>query len=225
MFTGLVQAMGSVCEFKPQGNLHRLILEMPRWKAEWGSKPMVGDSMAVNGVCLTILNEVEDFSDHWTAAFDVSNESIERSQFSQLKIGDLVNIEWSLAVGDRLGGHIVSGHVDGVGEITRLAKRSEDDCFDLSVRLEGKSRQQIAPFVANKGSLAIQGVSLTVNAIEESKTVSEITFCILPHTMEQTNFHKLSVGALVNVEADPMVKQFCRYQSFTSGQFMGEKLQ
>lgn len=168
----------------------------------------IGDSISVNGICLTVTN----FAKNRFMA-DVMPETIKRTSLSELKIGDAVNLERALKVGDSLDGHIVSGHIDGVGKI--LSIRPEDNALIINVSAENSLLRQIA----TKGSVALDGISLTVvDAGTESFSVS-----MIPHTLEVTNFKFKKVGSLVNIETDILAKYIDRLINFKTSPTIDEK--
>jgi riboflavin synthase len=159
--------------------------------SEIGSATKLGDSISVNGCCLTV---VEFDSTHFVA--DLSGETLLRTNFGEKKPGNLVNLERPLAAGGRLGGHLMQGHVDGIGRVTRLVP--EGDNWWLSVRVPEDLRR----YVAEKGSIAIDGISLTVARWQDG--IADIA--IIPFTYEHTNVHAMSVNDAVNVETDILAK-------------------
>jgi riboflavin synthase len=191
MFTGLVERMGVVADVGPRDGGLRLTLSVPEWRE--GVTP--GDSIAVNGCCLTVVQTTRD-----GFAFDVVPESAHRTALGALSPGDPVNLERALRLDQRLGGHLVQGHVDGVGRVA-------------DVRPEGAGRriafelpEGVPRFVAEKGSIAIDGVSLTVAACDGMRC--EIAF--IPHTLEVTVAGRYVAGTPVNVEADLMARYAAR---------------
>ena len=191
MFTGLVERTGAVAGVTPRAGGLRLALAVPGWEREVA----VGDSIAVNGCCLTVVAITGA-----EIAFDVVPESVRRTVLGTLAPGDLVNLERPLRLDQRLGGHLVQGHVDGVGAV-------------VTVRPEGQGRRiafevpaHVARFVAEKGSIAIDGVSLTVAACAAARC--EVAF--IPHTLEVTVAGRYTAGTRVNVEADLMARYAAR---------------
>lgn len=188
MFTGIIQAIGTIRAVEARGGDARVRI-MPG--ALELNDARIGDSIAVNGVCLTAI-EIgrEEF------AADVSAETLARTTFARLKAGDRVNLEKSLALGERLGGHLVSGHVDGVGRmrIRERAARSERFAIEAPVGL--------ARYIAEKGSICVDGVSLTVNAVAGSG----FSVNIVPHTLSATTLGDLHEGGEVNLEVDLLAR-------------------
>jgi riboflavin synthase len=195
MFTGIIQAQGSITALERRGGDVRLSVQstgLPFASYE------VGESIAVNGVCLTAVVLRDDGFDT-----DVSVETLDVTNLGRLGVGSPVNLEPSLALGDRLGGHLVSGHVDCLGTVRRV----ESDA--RSVRLEIEMPAALARYVAKKGSVTVDGVSLTVNAV--AGTVFEVN--IIPHTAEVTIIGDYAVGSTVNIEVDLLARYLERLLS------------
>ena len=192
MFTGIVETTGEVISFVPGAGAARLVVRA----GEIAGRLRLGDSVAVSGVCLTALEMGPD----WFAA-DLAAETIARTTLSRLEAGSLVNLELPTPAGAPLGGHVVQGHVDGVGTLVGLDPVTpgvEASDWVLRVRLpEGMAR-----YVVQKGSITVEGISLTVAGIEGD----EIWIAILPHTYAATNLHTLKVGMGVNLEVDVLAK-------------------
>lgn len=187
MFTGLVEELGRVKAIRRGARSVRLTV---------GARTIMdgvklGDSIAVNGTCLTVV----EYGDSWFTA-DVMPETMERTAMAGLKNGDAVNLERTLRVGDRLGGHIVSGHIDGVGVIR--AKETDDNA--VVVRIAAPA--EVMRYVVAKGSVAIDGISLTVVAAGPDW----FTVSLIPHTASMTTLGLKGVGASVNLEADVIGK-------------------
>lgn len=190
MFTGIIEGAGTIdsLDHDAQGGKLRVSLATAR---EIGLGIKVADSIAVNGCCLTV---VEFDGDRFSA--DLSGETLRRTSFGEKKAGDRVNLERPLAANARLGGHFVQGHVDGVGRVTRLAPEGEN--WWLSVRVPEELRR----YLAEKGSLAIDGISLTVAAWHDG--IADIA--IIPFTYEHTNVKGMLPGDAVNLETDILAK-------------------
>ena len=184
MFTGIIQAVGEIAALEPQGG--DLRLRVRTGKLDLGDvRP--GDSIAVSGVCLTAVELPGD--GFWA---DVSGETLAYTVIGDLKAGARVNLEKALLPTTRLGGHLVSGHVDGVGEV--IERRSDA----RSERLRIRTPQGLARYIAAKGSICVDGVSLTVNAVE--RNVFELN--IVPHTLAETTLDEYRPGRRVNLEVD-----------------------
>ncbi len=184
MFTGIIQAKGSIQEvLSSKKGAHLKIISNTLNLAD--SK--IGDSIAVDGVCLTVTKLSED----WFSA-DVSNETMSCTTFSELIQGQSVNLERSLRLNQGIDGHLVSGHVDGIGEI-----HSIDEDGD-SVRIKVQAQGDIMKYIAKKGSICINGVSLTVNSVESNI----IDVNIVPHTFSVTTLGELKLNSFVNLEID-----------------------
>ena len=189
MFTGLVQEIGRVREVRrsPSGAFLRIACSF--------SPFTLGESIAVNGCCLTVTSMADD---SFTA--DASQETLDKTTVGQLKVGDGVHLERALATGDRLGGHLVSGHVDGVGKLVDKVPVGDSLCARFEVPA------LLAPLIAPKGSVTLDGVSLTVNRVEGNRF--EVT--LVPFTQKETLFAQRSPGAAINVEVDVLAKYVAR---------------
>src|SRR5580658_5833194 len=188
MFTGIVQDVGRVQLLEPRGGDVRMVIQFDRLKP---SDFQVGDSICVQGCCLTAT----EFPGRAFAA-DVSRETLNLTTLGDLRAGTPVNLEPSLKAGDALGGHLVSGHVDGVAEICERSDEARSQRFRIRVP------PALARYVARKGSVALDGVSLTVNAAEQQ----EFEVNLVPHTLAVTTLAGLAVGERVNVEVDVIAR-------------------
>ncbi|MBL4827649.1 MAG: riboflavin synthase [Spongiibacteraceae bacterium] len=188
MFTGIVDAVGLVQSTQPrEGDLR---LRIASGSLDLGDVAL-GDSIATNGVCLTLVKlTCEGFE------ADVSRETLQYSTLQALKMGNPVNLEKALTLSTRLGGHLVSGHVDGVGEVLAIDKDAR------SVRYRLRAPESLAKYIAHKGSICVDGVSLTVNAVQ----TNEFELNIVPHTIEQTIIAAYQVGSQVNLEVDVIAR-------------------
>ncbi len=188
MFTGIILAVGQITAIEPKGGDYRL-------KINTGKLPIadadLGDSIAVNGVCLTA---VELGRDYFYA--DVSNETISRTILKAARVGTAVNLELALTPTTRLGGHIVSGHVDGIGSVV---SKSQDG---RSFKYKFKVPDGLAKYIAEKGSICINGVSLTVNEVDGAL----FSVNIVPHTLQETTLGELAAGKEVNLEVDLLAR-------------------
>lgn len=197
MFTGLIESTGTIRSLEEWHGVMRLTVAGP---ASLVRRLHAGDSVAVSGVCLTVV----DFSpDSGTFAADLAAETIARTSLSRLHSGSIVNLELPTAAGTPLGGHIVQGHVDGVGKVQSLeplATGPRSSATDWWLRLT--IPEDCARYVVEKGSIAIEGISLTVARIDGAA----VTIAIIPHTYTVTNLHTLTTGSPVNIEVDVMAK-------------------
>jgi riboflavin synthase len=188
MFTGIVQAIGIVTRVEPRGGDTRLHIEAG---ALGLGDVALGDSICVSGVCLTAIA-----LEGTVFAVDVSVETLSCTTLATLQTGDGVNLEKSLRLADRLGGHLVSGHVDGIGRVVAITPdaRSQRWVFELP--------RELARYVAAKGSICVDGVSLTVNEVEGNR----FGVNLIPHTIEVTTFRDRRAGAQVNIEIDMIAR-------------------
>ena len=188
MFTGIIQAIGKIADIELRGGDARVRVDTGQLDM---SHVNAGDSIAVSGVCLTA---VEHSASGFTA--DVSGESLSRTTLGELRAGDAVNLEKALTLGTPLGGHLVSGHVDGVGTV--IGRETEG----RSVRFKFQAPDTLARYIAEKGSICVDGVSLTVNTVNGAKF--EVN--IVPHTLAQTTLDSLRPGSKVNLEVDLLAR-------------------
>ena len=184
MFTGIIEAIGSVAKLQQLGSDWRLTIDSGKLDL---SDVVLGDSIAVNGCCLTVVEMQKNLF-----GADVSNESMRCTALGQFKGGTPVNLEKAMLASGRLGGHIVSGHVDGVGNLI------ESSADGASVRLVYEAPKEIAKYIADKGSICIDGTSLTVNEVSGLK----FTVNVIPHTQTETIIGDYKVGQRVNLEVD-----------------------
>ena len=203
MFSGLVEDVGIVEDFRlaPGGAKLRLRSNLKDLK--------IGDSVAVNGVCLTLVSFEKNL-----LSFDLSQETLNRSNLRFLKKGDLVNLERALKVGDRIGGHILQGHVDFTSRIEGFFQRGQH--WELRVQIP----EEYLVYVVEKGSIGIDGISLTINSVQKGI----ISINIIPHTYQHTNLKSRKVGDLVNVELDILGKYVVNYIKSLQGQGKLERL-
>ena len=186
MFTGLVEALGEVDSLQATGEQARLELVIP-----FADELALGDSVAVNGCCLTVAEISSD-----SVAFDVLAQTLRVTSLGKLSEGSVVNLERALRVGDRLGGHFVQGHVDAVGVIVSLEENGQEHVVEVSLPPE------IHKLCVGKGSIAIDGISLTIAELKEASAV----FWITPHTFSNTNLRDAKPGDTVNLEGDMLAK-------------------
>jgi len=188
MFTGIILAVGKIAAIQPKGGDYRLKIETGKLAINDAD---LGDSIAVNGVCLTAV----ELGPNYFCA-DVSNETLSRTSLKSAAVGAAVNLELALTPTTRLGGHIVSGHVDGLGAVI---SRHQDG---RSYRFKFKAPNELAKYIAEKGSICINGVSLTVNEVDGAM----FSVNIVPHTLKETTLGEMVAGAEVNLEVDLLAR-------------------
>lgn len=190
MFTGIIEGLGNIVRFdKKTTNRSAAKMKIKLGKIAKGLK--IGDSVAINGVCLTAVNISKD-----VAEFEMVGETIKKTNLGSLKSGNKVNIERSLKVGERLEGHFVLGHVDGVGIISKMEKQPNQ------IKIWTKVPKELSKYIIKKGSVTVDGISLTVvDVLKDQFSVS-----IIPHTMKITNLSYKKVGDKVNIETDILGK-------------------
>ena len=186
MFTGLVEAIGSVASLESKGGQARLTLGIP-----FAAELALGDSVAINGCCLTVAELAAD-----GVSFDLLAQTLRVTSLGGLEAGSIVNLERAMMVGDRFGGHFVQGHVDGTGKITRLEASGQDHIVGVSMPPE------IHRLCIDKGSLTLDGISLTIAELTGDGAV----FWITPHTWQHTHLHRTKTGQAVNLETDMLAK-------------------
>ena len=203
MFTGLVEEIGSVVEITETAGAARLRVHAPITAADAAH----GDSISVNGVCLTVVDQGAD----WFVA-DVMAETLRASVIGTVREGDSVNLERAALANSRLGGHIVQGHVDGSGT---LLSRTEGSAWHV---LRFTLPADLAPLVANKGSITVSGVSLTVSAVSEASDKEQwFEVSLIPETLAATTLGALEIGQPVNLETDILARHVERLLSFREG--------
>jgi len=196
MFTGIIAAIGTLHEREPHEGDLRLRFEVPS-ELMRGCKS--GDSISVSGVCLTMLEpDAAGFS------ADLSVETLARTSLGDRQAGDHVNLELALRASDRLGGHLVSGHVDGLAELVSRTADARSEHFEF------KAEHGLARFIAPKGSVCLDGISLTVNEVDDNR----FSVCIIPHTLNVTTLGGLAVGENVNLEADLIARYLERLNQY-----------
>ena len=208
MFTGIVTAIGTIESVEKRGDL-RVTVACPFDP----SAIDIGASIACSGVCLTVVERGQDDDGGWFDV-DVSEETVSKTKTgdshddSMWSEGHRLNLERALKLGEELGGHIVTGHVDGVGTVTYREENGD------SIRFAIRAPQELAPFIAPKGSITVDGVSLTVNAVTDHRDgTAEFQLNIIPHTAEVTTLGTLSSGDRVNLEIDVLARYLMRMQS------------
>lgn len=187
MFTGIIEEIGTIKKFSKSGNDALIIVECKNVLED----TKIGDSIAINGVCQTVTS-----IDKNSFSAQVSSETLNVTTFSKLKTGAKINLERALTLNSRLGGHIVSGHIDGLAKVKNIQKQSE--FYNLNFEIE----KNLEKYIAKKGSVAINGVSLTIAEIISN----EFAVAIIPHTFENTNLNCLKTGDFVNIEVDILAK-------------------
>lgn len=206
MFTGIVTAIGTIESVEQRGDL-RVRVTCP-WDPE---RIAIGASIACAGVCLTVVERGGTPGNAWFAV-DVSAETVSRTAKGMWKEGERINLEGSLKVGDELGGHIVSGHVDAVGRIANWEPQGD------SMRVTVLAPAALAPFIAAKGSITVDGVSLTVNAVDDRPDGGvHFGLNVIPHTSEVTTLGELAQGSEVNLEIDTVARYLQRLESLRAG--------
>ncbi|MFA6436215.1 MAG: riboflavin synthase [Candidatus Gracilibacteria bacterium] len=190
MFTGLIQSIGKINRLETTKTGLRMTL-----CASFSKKIKPGDSIAVNGVCLTVIAPPNKAK---MVSFDVMPETLKTTTLGFLKKSDFVNLESALCVGDALGGHFVQGHVDGVGMVQRIVAQNKE--FRVWISLP----RSLQRYVAKKGSIAIDGVSLTVSDVKKSPASFEV--CLIPHTLANTTLFNFKKGTRVNLEIDLLAR-------------------
>ena len=198
MFTGIITGMGQISAVQPLGDTaahgKRLVITPP---AGYLDDVGLGDSIALNGACMTVTS-MDPAAPQFT--IDISAESLDKT--TGLGAPGPINLEKALRANDRLGGHLVSGHVDGIGEVTQFAQVGE------SWELRVLAPRELARYLAYKGSITINGVSLTVNRIADSADGCEVSINLIPHTVENTALGTLKAGSRVNLEID-LIARYC----------------
>ncbi len=186
MFTGLVEATGTVVSIEDLGDQARLVIELP-----FATELKDGDSVAINGCCLTVTST----TDH-TASFDLLAQTMRVTSLGALKEESLVNLERAMMVGDRFGGHFVQGHVDATGTLTAIREDGQDHIIEVELP------ESVERLCVDKGSLCIDGISLTIAELKDSTA----TFWITPHTWAHTHLVAARAGQPINLEADMLAK-------------------
>jgi riboflavin synthase len=193
MFTGIIECLATVRRLAPGGPGRNLELNFPI--ADFLNDVKTGDSIAINGACLTVVACSQD-----SCSFQIGPETCERTNLGQLREGDRVNVERSLRLGDRLGGHMVQGHVDAIGHIDQRSRQGEWDVLWF------RCPETLTLQMVSKGSIAIDGVSLTLVHVERDR----FSVALIPHTLAATTLGFKPVGATVNLETDMIAKHVCK---------------
>ncbi|MBU3637625.1 riboflavin synthase [Polynucleobacter sp. es-MAR-4] len=198
MFTGIITAVGQIQSAQVKGDGMYLVVEVP---AGYLEDVVLGDSIAIQGACMTATELT-----HNTFALDISRESLNKTVGLD-QVGP-VNLEKALRLNDRLGGHLVSGHVDGVGKVAHFATVAQDPYGSWLLQIEAP--KELAPFLAYKGSIVVNGASLTVNKTQDSQNACVVDINIIPHTLENTTLGNLKKGDAVNLEIDLIARYVAR---------------
>ncbi len=200
MFTGIITDIGTIAKLEQRGDLRVTI----QCGYDTGSIAL-GASIGCSGICLTVV----DKGPSWFAA-DISTESLGCTNAGDWREGSRINLERALKVGDELGGHIVSGHVDGVGYILAITQTGDSKTFTFA------AQTNLAPYLAPKGSVTLNGVSLTINAVTDVLDGVHFTVNIIPHTSLWTSFGTAVVGDRINIEIDVLARYLSRMKAFMS---------
>ena len=198
MFTGIITAVGQITSAQAKGDGMHLVVTVP---TSYLDDVVLGDSIAIQGACMTATELTSN-----TFALDISRESLNKTVGLD-KMGP-VNLEKALRLNDRLGGHLVSGHVDGVGKVVHFAAVAQDAYGSWLLRIAAP--KELAAFLAYKGSIVVNGVSLTVNRTEDTADTCVVDINIIPHTLENTTLGKLKQGDAVNLEIDLIARYVSR---------------
>ena len=200
MFTGIISHLGKVSAIKNNAKKD-LLLVISLAKKTVARKLEIGCSIAINGVCLTLISK-KIIRDDILLSFQASQETCVKTTLEKFKIDEIVNVEFALRVGDELGGHMVLGHVDEIAKIALVKKIKDSTRFDFS------ASKKIMRFIAAKGSVVLNGVSLTVNRVDKNS----FSVNIIPHTFLHTNFCNLKTGDFVNLEIDAIARYLINYK-------------
>jgi riboflavin synthase len=208
MFTGLVQALGTLTELTPSAAGARLRVDL----AELATQPIsLGDSICVAGVCLTVVHLAGNI-----ASFDVITETLQRTSLGDRAVGDKLNLELSLTPTSFMGGHFVQGHIDSVGTVEYVA--AEEENWRITVGIE----RSIRPLVVPKGSITIEGVSMTIASTDPAG--STFTLAVIPTTLQRTTLGKLEYGQRVNLETDILARTVVHWLAMQTGDALGARV-
>ncbi|MFA6123437.1 riboflavin synthase [Sphingomonas sp.] len=202
MFTGIITDIGTIDRVEARGDRRIFV------RTDYDMAGVdLGASIACSGVCLTVIDKSGAGEPGWFAA-DVSGETVSRTPPQQWTTGRRLNLERALKLGEELGGHIVTGHVDGIGSVVSVSDDGDSRKIDIAVPAD------LAPFVAQKGSITVDGVSLTVNAVADHGTTSHFSLNIIPHTQAMTTLGDLHPGDAVNIEIDVLARYLKRMEHY-----------
>jgi riboflavin synthase len=204
MFTGIIEAVGNIKAININAKGARLVIDTNNLDM---SDVKLGDSIATNGICLTVV-DFDSSKNNGSYSADVSNETLQRTGFANYQVGWKVNLEKAMLANTRFGGHMVSGHVDGVSEIISISNNGN------SIEYWLKMPSDLAHYIAEKGSVTIDGTSLTVNALTDGK----FRLTIVPHTVKETIFADYKVGTKVNIEVDLIARYLERLLTKTAAE-------
>jgi riboflavin synthase len=204
MFTGIIEAVGNIKAININAKGARLVIDTNNLDM---SDVKLGDSIATNGICLTVV-DFDSSKNNGSYSADVSNETLQRTGFANYQVGWKVNLEKAMLANTRFGGHMVSGHVDGVSEIISISNNGN------SIEYWLKMPSDLAHYIAEKGSVTIDGTSLTVNALADGK----FRLTIVPHTVKETIFADYKVGTKVNIEVDLIARYLERLLTKTAAE-------
>jgi riboflavin synthase len=204
MFTGIIEAVGNIKAININAKGARLVIDTNNLDM---SDVKLGDSIATNGICLTVV-DFDSSKNSGSYSADVSNETLQRTGFANYQVGWKVNLEKAMLANTRFGGHMVSGHVDGVSEIISISNNGN------SIEYWLKMPSDLAHYIAEKGSVTIDGTSLTVNALADGK----FRLTIVPHTVKETIFADYKVGTKVNIEVDLIARYLERLLTKTAAE-------
>jgi riboflavin synthase len=198
MFTGLIEEKGKIARISAQAGGVRLAISAPVVSAD----AAIGDSVSINGTCLTIVKLAPPIME-----FDAVAETVSRTTIGLLRVGDSVNLERALRAGDRMGGHMVQGHIDGIGRVAEIREIGSETRFRFEIGSD------LAKLLVEKGSIAVGGISLTIAEVGPNW----FTVAVIPHTLASTTLGEASVGSAVNLETDIIGKYIFKYVERTAG--------
>ncbi len=204
MFTGIIEAVGHIKAININAKGARLVIDTNNLDM---SDVKLGDSIATNGICLTVV-DFDNSKNNGSYSADVSNETLQRTGFANYQVGTRVNLEKAMLASTRFGGHMVSGHVDGISEVLSISNNGNSIEYWLSMPGD------LGHYIAEKGSVTIDGTSLTVNALAEGK----FRLTIVPHTVKETIFADYQVGTKVNIEVDLIARYLERLLTKTAAE-------
>lgn len=211
MFTGIVESLGSITNINRNGT--SLVLSI---KCDFAKELELGESVAVNGACLTVTQKTDS-----SFSVDVTPESFRRTSLSELQVGSVVNLERAMKANGRFGGHIVSGHIDGIGKI--ISAEKEENAVNVSISVESA----LGKYIIEKGSVCIDGISLTVANVKKGNPIA-FSIAVIPHTWKNTTLCKKTSGSIVNIECDVVgkyIEHFLNWENEKKSTLEDENLQ